>query len=63
MSKDFLTVDDISNEFNLSKRKIRELFRNGKIKGRKIGNKYITTKKFLSEYIEASDDETIKKTL
>lgn len=52
MDEDFLSVKDVSNILNLSERKVREIFRNGIIKSKMIGNKYFTTRSILKEYIE-----------
>lgn len=56
MKKDFLNVEDIAIEFMLSKRKVRELFRNKKIPGIKIAGKYITTRDKLKSFVERNDN-------
>jgi excisionase family DNA binding protein len=53
--KDFLTVKDVALELQISERKVRELFNQNKIPGKKIAGKYITTRDLLKKYIEGAE--------
>lgn len=55
MEKEFLTVKDIAKILDITEQTARNLFNKGKIKGKFVANKYITTRDLLKEYIEAGD--------
>ena len=55
MKRDFLTVADISQELNLSKRTVRTMLKKKLIPGRKIAGQYITTRKQLEKFIEEKE--------
>lgn len=52
---DFLDTNDVAEILGLSVRTIRELFRTNKIKSKKIGGKYFTTRDIIKKYIESED--------
>lgn len=56
MKKDFLSVEDVSIELKLSKRKIRKLFHDKKLPGRKIAGKYIITRDSLKNFIDEKEN-------
>ena len=49
--KDFLTVHDIAQELGLTARTVRRLFSIGKLQGKKVAGKYISTREALKEFI------------
>jgi excisionase family DNA binding protein len=53
--KDFLTVKDVAEELQISERKVRELFNQNIIQGKKVAGKYITTRDLLKKYIEDTE--------
>jgi len=52
MDKDFLTAEEVAEILQLSVRKIREMFKNKELPGRKVAGKYRTTRDLLKKYIE-----------
>jgi excisionase family DNA binding protein len=55
--KEILNVEEVAELLNLSRRTVRDLFRNGEIKGNKIAGKYYTTLDILKNHIESEDNE------
>lgn len=55
MLKEYYTVKDIAELLNVSEKTIRNILKQGKLKGKKVGVKWVTTKKMLDEYIEGKD--------
>lgn len=53
--KDFLNINDVSKLLDISDKKARQLLAYGNIKGRKVGNKWITTKQNIINYIDRND--------
>lgn len=51
--KEFLNINDICNLLNISDKKARRLLAYGNIKGKKIGNKWVTTKQNVINYIDS----------
>ncbi len=58
MDKEFLTVKDVAELLGITERTVRALFKQGKVKARKVAGKYITTRDLLKAYIEHGKDET-----
>lgn len=52
MEKEFLNVKDVAKILQITERKTRDLFNKGELKGKKVGNKYVTTINLLKNYIE-----------
>lgn len=50
----FLDVRAVAAILGLTERAVRNLFRTGDIKARKVAGKYITTRDLLKAYIEAA---------
>ena len=57
MDKEFYTVKDVAEMWGLAERTVRELVTGGKLKGRKIANKYLFTAKQLTDCIEQEESE------
>jgi excisionase family DNA binding protein len=57
MDKEFLTVKDVAAMLSLTERTVRELFKSGEIKARKVAGKYVTTKDLLKAYIEHEEGQ------
>jgi excisionase family DNA binding protein len=55
--KEFLNVEDVSNELEISQRTIRKLFKNKVIPSKKIARKYFITRDQLKRYIEENNKE------
>jgi len=49
---DMLTVEDVSEILRVGKKSIYMLMNNSQLRYKKIGRKYITSKKWLREYFE-----------
>lgn len=43
MQKEFLTVREVAEELHTTERTIREIIKNGSLKAKKVGTKYIVT--------------------
>ena len=54
---DYLTVNDLYKILPVGKTQIYKLVREGKIKSRKIGNKYIVSKKSLIDFMDKPEEE------
>ena len=57
IEKEYYTVKDIAEMWQLSERTIRELITGGKLKGKKIANKFIITAQAVKDCIEQGDNE------
>lgn len=51
-SKDFLDVKDVAEILGLTERTVRDLFKSGEIKARKVAGKYIITRSLLKDFVE-----------
>jgi len=55
--REFLNVEDVSNELKISQRTIRELFRNKVMPSKKIARRYFITREQLKKFIEENKEE------
>jgi excisionase family DNA binding protein len=53
MQKEFLTVKEVSEELHTTERTIRTLIKNGSLKAKKIGTKYIITIEAVRDYLKS----------
>ena len=51
---DLISIKEATRFCGLSERHIRLLLKQGKIKGKKLGHDWVTTKEFVSEYINTN---------
>ena len=58
--KDYLTVNDLYEIMPIGKTKIYSLIRNGDLKAKLLGNKYIVSKATLIEFMEQNEKENEK---
>ncbi|MGN0148849.1 MAG: helix-turn-helix domain-containing protein [Clostridia bacterium] len=54
---DYLTVNDIYNILPVGRTKIYTLIRNGRIKAKLVGNKYVISKVSLIKFMENTEKE------
>ena len=52
MQKEFLTVKDAAKELHTTERTIRTLIKNGSLKAKKVGTKYIITIQAIRNYLQ-----------
>jgi len=53
MSKEFLTVRETAEELHTTERTIRALIKNGSLKAKKVGTKYIITIQAIRDYLQS----------
>jgi excisionase family DNA binding protein len=55
--REFLDVEDVSNELKISQRTVRDLFRNKVMPSKKIARRYFITREQLKKFIEENEEE------
>ena len=58
MQREYYTVKDIAGELKVSEKSVRKMISSGKIKGKKVLNKWVVTANNLKEFMDPKNNES-----